>query len=288
MKLTKSNLKAPWNRSIETPLIRIKGNLFAKLETVNPTGSIKDRLIQYVVTRALERGDISDSTTFVEATSGNTGISLAAVGAALGVPVEIIMPQNMSEERKQMMQSFGAQLTYVGHSDFLGAIKLRNELLESPGYWSPMQFENPENVQCHASTTAKEILEQIPYHELDAFVSGAGTGGTIMGVRLATLDAGMQTKTVLVKPAESSGSHGIQGINDGADFLAKPELLDYQIVISTFEAKERAKKFARERGMLIGISAGANILAAERYVEKHNPSGAVVTIICDRGERYLS
>jgi len=288
MTLKKSDLKAPWDKVLRTPLINIKGNLFAKLETVNPTGSIKDRLIQHVVFAALERGDLTKSTVMIEATSGNTGISLSAIGAALGLKVKIIMPENMSAERKQMMRAFGAEIIYVGRSDFLGAIELRNQMASKPGYWSPMQFENIENIECHAKNTAMEIIDQLPYSRFDAFVSGAGTGGTIMGVRMATLYAGLETKMVLVKPAEPACEHGIQGINDGADFLARPDLLDYQYEIPTAMAMARAETFAKERGVLVGISAGANLLAAENYIKKCNPAGAVVTILCDRGERYLS
>lgn len=282
------DLRDPWNKTITTPMIKIRPGLYAKLETANPTGSIKDRMIQHVVKCALEKEEITTATTMVEATSGNTGISLSAIGASLGLRVKIIMPQNMSQERKQMMSAFGAEIILVGHSDFLGAIELRNEMSNRHDHWSPMQFENMANVECHRLYTANEIIDQLGDESFEAFVSGAGTGGTIMGIRRAVIERGLSTKMVLVKPAESSQTHGIQGINDGADFLARPDLLDHQLSITTSDAKERSKLFAKRRGLLIGISAGANLLAAERYMEKFNPPGAVVTVLCDRGERYLS
>ena len=211
------------------------------------------------------------------------------MAASLGLKTIIIMPENMSEERRQMMRAFGAEILDVEKSDFAGAIDKRNEMVQSSKkYWSPMQFENAENVECHNIHTGPEIIEQLGDMPFSAFVSGAGTGGTIMGVRKSTLERRLRTSMVLVQPAEDAKSHGIQGINDGADFLAKPSLLDMQIQVSTAEAINRAKKFAKTRGILIGISAGANLCAAEKYSKLYKPSGAIVTMLCDRGERYLS
>ncbi len=289
MILREKDLPQPWRETIHTPLINIRGNLFAKLETVNPTGSVKDRLIQHLIKRAMSRDMITSDTFLVEATSGNTGISLSAVGAALGLRVKIIMPENMSEERRQMMKAFGAEIINVAPSDFAGAIELRNKIVSKDELaWSPMQFENFENVECHSVYTAGEIYSQLGRRSFAAFVSGAGTGGTIMGVRRAVVERGSSTQLVLVQPEEDAASHGIQGINDGADFLAKPALMDRIIKVSTLEAKKRADSFAKSRGILIGISAGANLLASERFIEKYKPNGAVVTMLCDRGERYLS
>lgn len=288
MKLTKKDLPDPWRETIRSPMIQISPGLVAKLETTNPTGSIKDRLIQHLVRKAMDRGEITSETVLVEATSGNTGISLSAIGAALGLKVKIIMPENMSEERRQMMRAFGAEIINVGPSDFSAAIVERNKISEDDMHWSPRQFENTENIECHSLHTAEEIISQLLGHKFSAFVSGAGTGGTIMGVRLAALTKGLDTKMVLVQPAEDAGAHGIQGINDGADFLAQPNLLDTSIQVPTATAKARAASFAKTRGVLVGISAGANLYAAEKYIEVYKPAGVVVTILCDRGERYLS
>lgn len=283
------HIHPPWDRIGNTPLIKVGRQLYAKLETVNPTGSIKDRIIKYIVTLAIDAGDVLPGTTLVEATSGNTGISLAAFGASLGLDVEIIMPKNMSSERKDMMRIYGAKIIDVGDSDFEAAIQMRNELITQDGYWSPMQFENYRNIECHRTTTAIEIMDQLPAStSFAAFVSGAGTGGTIMGVREALIERGLSTHVCMVKPAEPAHLHGIQGISDGANFLANPDLFDRVFQITTRDAKARALKFAKTHGALIGISAGANLLAAEKYIELYNPRGSVVTVLCDRGERYLS
>jgi len=284
------NLRDPWRNLSETSLIKITDRLYAKLETENPTGSIKDRPIQYIVSKALASGEITDTSTLIEASSGNTGISLCAIGASLGLPVKIIMPSNMSQERKDMMKAFGAEVIDAPPSDFKAAIKMRNDMVFwNPGHWSPMQFENPLNIECHKNTTASEIYSQVPQAAtVEAFFSGAGTGGTIMGFRERAIQEGTSTKCMLVVPEEPSDQHGIQGIGDGGDYLVQRDLLDGVFPIATRAAIDRAKLFAKEQGVLIGISAGANLLAAEQYIKNENPKGIVVTILCDRGERYLS
>ena len=284
-------LKEPWKKIGNTQLIKITDRLYAKLETSNPTGSIKDRPMQYIIKDALARKEISSNTVLVEASSGNTGISLSALGAVLGLSVKIIMPSNMSEERKQMMKSFGAEIIDAPPSDFKSAIKMRNDLVtKEQNYWSPMQFENELNVQCHYETTAQEIIEQSSgIDDISAFFGGAGTGGTIMGIKKAFVENGMKTsKCILVIPEEEGGTHGIQGIGDGDDYLVSREALDGYAKIKTQDAIDRAKLFAKERGILVGISTGANILAAEEFIKNTNPGGIVITLICDRGERYLS
>ncbi len=271
-----------------TPLVKIGPNLYGKLETANPTGSVKDRMISFVVAQAISRGEIKPTTLLVEATSGNTGIALAALGAAMGNPVQIIMPGNMSEERKQMMRAFGASIYEVADSDFEAAIQKRNKILTTvDDSWSPFQFENKDNIRCHRQKTAPEIHSQLPgLEEWSAFVSGSGTGGTIMGVKAFVDHHHLDTKIVMVRPKEEL--HGIQGIGDGEDFLANPDTFDDIIEISTEDAKERARRLATENGLLVGISAAANVLAAEQWIEKNSPQGVVVTMLCDRGERYLS
>ena len=281
-------IKEPWDRVGLTPLIQVGPRLFAKLEIVNPTGSIKDRVVKYIVQHALASGALTENSIVVEATSGNTGISLAALAAAMGLQAKIVMPKNMSIERRQMMKFYGAEIIDVAPNDFDAAIAKRNEMV-ADGCWSPMQFENYLNVECHKNTTAREILSQLPAStKLAAFVSGAGTGGTIMGVRSALIEAGLSTHVCMVEPFEPPHLHGIQGIGDGANFLAKPELFDVTLPIRTRDAMARALKFARTRGILVGVSTGANLLAAEMYIKRFNPRGSVVTILCDRGERYLS
>lgn len=279
-------LKHPWTSVGTTNIVRVNDRIWAKMETENPTGSIKDRPVSYIVKQAIDSGKLTPGTTVVEATSGNTGISLSAVCSTLGLEVKIVMPSNMSPARRRMMLRFGASIVEVGPHDFPGAIALRNEMVAAGGCWSPMQFENPLNVECHAKTTAVEFLSMLPSRQsVSAFVSGAGTGGTIMGFRRAMRDRGLDASTVLVTPAEKE--HGIQGIGDGGNYLVDPALIDRTELIATDDAIERAASFARSHGILVGPSSGANILAAERFVEACDPSGLVLTVLCDRGERYL-
>jgi cysteine synthase A len=265
--------------------------LYAKFEAYNPSGSIKDRMAAYILQKAEENGDLREGYTIVEASSGNTGIAFAMLAAAKGYGCIIVMPRNMSEERKQMMRSFGARIIEVGDNAFKEAIKQRDELVNNFGtYWSPKQFSNPYNIECHEKTTAREIGRAVldMSARLSALVSGAGTGGTIMGCQRFLSNLWTETKFLLTMPAEDAASHGIQGINDGDDFLVDKTLIDEELIVSTQEAKERAARLAKENGLLVGISSGANVLAAERWIKENNPDGVVVTFLCDRGERYLS
>ena len=270
-----------------TPLVKISDKIYAKLETYNPSGSIKDRMAYYIITKAIARGELKQGDTIVEATSGNTGIAMSMIGAAMGFPVIIIMPRNMSEERKCMMRVYGAEIIEVGDNAFKDAIALRDEMCASnEHYFNPQQFSNPDNIECHFKTTGVEIVKGMP--DLSAFIAGSGTGGTIMGVADILMIAGKDAKVIQVQPEESNATHGIQGINDGEDFLLDKSILDGVIYVKTADAIKRAKRLAKENGLLVGISAGANVLAAERWVTENNPEHPVVTILCDRGERYFS
>ena len=285
-RLQKSNLKPLIG---ETPLIKISSHLYAKLETYNPSGSIKDRMVHYIVDRQRLFGKIDKETIFCEATSGNTGISLAMMAASFGVKCLIFMPENMSEERKQMMRTFGAKIIEAPENDFNSAIAMRDQfLLANENAWSPKQFSNNYNILCHLTTTAPEIHKQVIdlKSQWSAFVHGAGTGGTLEGIRRYKENNNLKTKICLTRPSEKH--HGIQGIGDGKDFLFKPDTADKIFEINTKEAIKRSKKFAQETGLLVGISSGANLLASERYVETMNPAGVVITMLCDRGERYMS
>lgn len=270
----------------DTPLVRISEKIYGKLETTNPSGSVKDRLVAYIVSHALEKKEITIRSRLIEATSGNTGISLSMIGADLGLPVTIIMPSNMSEERRQMMRAYGAEIIDVAPSDFQAAIDLKKEMMaQDDRWWSPNQFSNPVNIDCHFYTTAPEIHKQAG-PSWSAFVHGAGTGGTIMGVKRFIDSRQLNVKTCLVVPEEEL--HGIQGIGDGQDFLVNRDKIDDVCVISTQDAIQRAKRIAQDTGLLVGISSGANVLAAERWVEQNDPEGVVITMLCDRGERYMS
>ena len=270
----------------DTPLVRISEKIYGKLETTNPSGSVKDRLVAYIVSHALEKKEITSRSRLIEATSGNTGISLSMIGADLGLPVTIIMPSNMSEERRQMMRAYGAEIIDVAPSDFQAAIDLKKEMMtQDDRWWSPNQFSNPVNIDCHFYTTAPEIHKQAG-PSWSAFVHGAGTGGTIMGVKRFIDSRQLNVKTCLVVPEEEL--HGIQGIGDGQDFLVNRDKIDDGCVISTQDAIQRAKRIAQDTGLLVGISSGANVLAAERWVGQNDPEGVVITMLCDRGERYMS
>lgn len=271
----------------KTPLVKISDKIYGKLETYNPSGSVKDRMISYVVGKAIENGDIDSNTVLCDATSGNTGISLSMVAASLGLKCVIFMPENMSEERKSMMRIYGSRIVDAPPDDFERAIAMRDEFISSgSNVWSSMQFSNPVNIECHEFKTGPEIQMQVADmgQNWGAFIHGSGTGGTIEGIRRYTDKT--HTKVCMVVPEESP--HGIQGIGDGRDFLAHPDDMDDVITIKTQDAISRAKRFAKESGLLVGISSGANILAAEEYCVNSDIDGIIVTMLCDRGERYMS
>jgi cysteine synthase A len=278
-----------------TPLVQISEKIFAKFEGANPSGSIKDRMASYIINDAEKRGLIKPGDTIIEATSGNSGIAFVFLGAERGYKVKIIMPSNMSEERKSMLRLYGAQLIEVEDGNFDAAIKLRDEMAEEFGYFNPKQFSNPLNIKAHFKTTGPEIRRDF-VGKISAFVDGTGTGGTLMGISRFLKISEPDMKVVAVEPAESAvmsggkpGLHGIQGIGDGSKFLVDLKKVDDIMVISTEDAKERARRLASEKGLFVGISSGANVLASERFLEK-NPDldGCIITILCDRGERYLS
>lgn len=274
----------------KTPLIKISESVYGKLETYSPSGSVKDRMVLYVTKKALDRGEISEGFTLCDATSGNTGISLSMTAASLGLKCVIFMPENMSEERKRMMRIYGAEIVYAPADDFETAISMRDDFLSrNPTSWSPRQFSNLDNIACHQTLTAPEILQDVSGlgKEWGCFVHGSGTGGTIEGVRRFIKENKMSTKVVMVQPSDNP--HGIQGIADGKDFLAKQSDFEEIVRVSTADAIKTAKSFAASTGVLIGISAGANIAAAKLWASRNkDSSGLTVTMLCDRGERYMS
>ena len=276
-----------------TPFIKLSDKLYGKLEAINPGGSIKDRPVKYI----LDRMDLKEDDTIVEATSGNTGISLAMMCAERGYKCVIVMPSDMSEERKKMMRFFGAELHEVEEGNFDVAIAYKEYLADKYGYMELNQFNNPLNIECHRNKTFEEIMNdyQLLEDDISAFILGTGTGGTLMGIEQGCKDWNLNSKIVAVEPLESpvmsggeKGLHGIQGIGDGSKFLVDLDKVDEIITISTEEAKERSLRLAKEHGLFVGISAGANVLASEQWIEQNNPDGVVVTILCDRGERYFS
>ena len=278
-----------------TPLIKISDRIFAKFEGQNPSGSIKDRMATYILNHAEKNNLIKSGDTIIEATSGNSGIAFAFLAAERGYKCKIIMPRNMSEERKSMLRLYGAELIEVEDGNFDGAIALRDKLSEENNWFNPKQFSNPLNIEAHYKTTGPETCFQ-HMKKIAAFVDGTGTGGTLMGTSKYIKEFHPQMKVVAVEPAESPvmsggspGLHGIQGIGDGSKFLVDLNLVDDIMVISTEDAKLRAKRLSKELGLFVGISSGANVLASERLLEKYpDIEGSIITILCDRGERYLS
>ena len=276
-----------------TPLIKLSDKLYGKYEALNPGGSIKDRPVKYILDDAEENKLIKKGDTIIEATSGNTGISLAMMCAERGYRCIIVMPSDMSVERKKMMGYFGAELIEVAEGDFDRAIELKSKIAKDNNHFELNQFNNQLNIECHLNTTFKEIVKDTHFDSVSAFIAGTGTGGTLMGVQKGY--DGLSTKIIAVEPAESpvmsggeKGLHGIQGIGDGSKFLVDLDKVDGIIPISTEEAKERSLRLAKENGLFVGISAGANVLASEQWIKENNPNGIVVTILCDRGERYFS
>jgi len=277
----------------DTPLIQI-GNVYAKLECVNPSGSIKDRVALEMIEAAEREGKLKKGFTIVEASSGNTGISLAMVAAIKGYRIIVVMPENMSEERMQLMKAFGAELVLTSTSGSLQeAVEEAEELGKKPNTFVARQFSNINNIIAQ-QRTGEEILKQIG--PVDAVVAGVGTGGTLMGIANAMRKANPKVKTIAVEPEEAAvmfgGSevkikeHKIQGIGDG--FI--PKLIDMSkvdevITVGSEEAIDMARKLFREHGLLVGISSGANMFAALLAAQEY---GKVATVLPDRAERYLS
>ncbi len=274
-----------------TPMVKYTDNIFLKLESFNPSGSIKDRASYNMIKSALERGEINKDTVIIEPTSGNTGIGLAMVCAVLGMRLIICMPESMSEERRKLIAAYGAELVLTPASEGMkGAVDKAFELKNIySNSWIPMQFSNFDNPRAHEQT-AKEILDDTG-NTVDIVVAGIGTGGTAFGLKKYLKNA----QVFGVEPAESplytegrAGSHNIQGI--GANFI--PEIsnfseLDGILTVNSDNAVEMAVKLAKENGIFCGISAGANVVAAEELAQKY-PEKLIVAIIPDTGERYLS
>ena len=283
-----------------TPIVKIKtgadeAEIYVKLEFFNPGGSVKDRIAFNMITKMLADGTLKHGDTIVEPTSGNTGIGVAMCGAALGFKVILCMPESMSIERRKLQKAYGAELVLTeGAKGMKGAIEKANELVHEKGYVMLSQFENKFNPQAHELTTAKEIMDD--FKELDAFVAGVGTGGTLSGTARALKANGYKTKIVAVEPNDSAvisgekpGPHKIQGI--GAGFI--PATLETAYIdeierVDNDEAFETARKLAKEEGILLGISGGAALAAAVKVAKRLGKGKKVLFIAPDNGERYLS
>jgi cysteine synthase A len=287
-----------------TPLTRLNriprpggATVLAKMESLNPGGSVKDRIAVAMVEDAERRGVLKEGATLVEPTSGNTGIGLAMVCAVRGYRLILTMPDDMSQERQRLLSRYGAEIHLTPAIEGMsGAVFAAQEMCrEHPDYFMPMQFENKANPEIHRRTTALEILEATD-GRVDAFVTGVGTGGTITGVGEVLKERLPGIRLVAVEPARSpvlSGGHarphGIQGI--GASFVPgvlNRSILDQIIQVRDEDATATARRLAREEGLLVGISSGANVWAACQVASTLPSDQIVVTILCDTGERYLS
>ncbi len=276
--------------------------LYAKAEYLNMTGSIKDRMALHIVSRGYERGLLSPGDRIIEATSGNTGIAVAGVGRALGHPVTIFMPDWMSQERIDLIRSLGTDIHLVSREEggFLGSIRLAEELAGSTeGSFLPRQFSNEDNVDAHYETTAREIWWQLRFHGIrpDVFVAGVGTGGTIMGVGRFLRERNPSVTVHPMEPANSPtlragcrvGKHRIQGISDEfIPSIVDLEALDEIVDVDDGDAILMAQKLASELGLGVGISSGANFLAALKIQNERGPDAAVVTVLPDDNKKYLS
>jgi cysteine synthase len=274
-----------------TPLVRIRERVFAKLEAMNPSGSIKDRMALYMLKKAEENNEIKPGYEIVEATSGNTGISFAMIAAAKGYKFTAIMAETMSLERRKLMRAYGANLILTPTTeDAVNDLK-KFETVEN--VWLPKQFDSLANVECHRETTGKEILHQLG--RIGAFVAGIGTGGTLMGVAKALVEGNHDVRIVAVEPAEcavlsggDAGSHKIQGIGSGfIPRIVDKNRIDEVVQIKSDDAVEMARRLAKQQGLFVGISSGANVLAAMKIAEEM-PNKNIVTILPDSANRYLS
>jgi len=303
--------KTPLDLIGDTPVIRLNrlvredgaegiaegiAEVWGKLESNNPGGSLKDRICLGMVEAAEERGDIKPGDTLIESTSGNTGIGLALVAAVKGYRLILTMPDTMSVERRSLLMAYGAELLLTPDTKGMHAAvdKAEQLLSENPDYFMPQQFSNPDNPASHRRTTARELVEQ--FERIDAFVAGVGTGGTVTGVSSLLREKMPGVAIIAVEPKSSPvlsggdpGYHEIQGI--GAGFV--PDVLDLDsydeiITVGDDEAAETTRRLAREEGLLLGISSGANCCAALQVARRLGPGKVVVTMLCDTGERYLT
>jgi cysteine synthase A len=283
----------------DTPMVRLNkvtGHaIFAKAEFLNPGGSVKDRVAKYLLEEAEQEGRLKKGSIIMEPSSGNTGIGITLVGVQKGYRVIIVMPENMSEERKKIIRAFGGELILTpAEGGIDGAVQKTMELAaKDPAVYVPQQFENPKNPEIHYLTTGPEIWEQMD-GEIDFFVAGVGSGGTLGGVGKYLKERKRQIKLIAVEPQNSAallghepGLHQIQGIGDGfVPTVLDTSLIDGVITVSDEDAIETTRRLAKEEGLLVGTSSGANVWAAIKAADQGG--GNIVTVLPDRAERYFS
>ncbi len=271
-----------------TPMVKIEG-IYVKLENMNPSGSTKDRIAKYIIEKAEDAGKLKPGYKVVEATSGNSGISFSMVCAAKGYQMVVVMPEGLTKERKEIMRKYGAKVIETPENESIeGAVEKELKLEKEIDYYPVKQFENVWNIEAHEKTLGKEIKDELG--QVDAFVAGVGTGGTLIGVGKS-----LDTRLYAVEPEESPvisggdpGEHDIEGIGDG--FVPKiyknnEDMVEDVIIISSEDAINEANRIAKEHGILVGPSSGANLLAAKSLKDKYD---TIVTVFPDSGDRYLS
>lgn len=272
--------------------------LYAKPEFMNPSGSIKDRMAKYIVEQGEAKGLLRPGCTIVEATSGNTGIALSMVAAAKGYKMLVVMPEHMTQERTKIISSLGADICLTPKDQgFEGAVTRADMIAKSSTtYFLANQFRNPDNTMAHYHTTGQEIIQQMGM-SIDAFVAGIGTGGTLMGVGRAIREKIPNVRLVAVEPEEASvllgrsvvRDHKIAGIGDGfVPEIVDMKLVDQVVTVRSDDAVEIAKRMARELGLMVGVSSGANVLASIQILDEIGLEKRVVTVLPDRAERYFS
>jgi cysteine synthase A len=284
-----------------TPMVKLEKmtglNIYAKAEFLNPGGSIKDRVAKFMIEEAERRGALKPGMTIMEPTSGNTGIGLALAGVQKGYRVVIVMPENMSEERKKITLALGAELVLTPAEKSIGGTvdEARQRAEKDPSIFVPQQFENPDNPEIHYRSTAPEIWAQLE-EKVDIFVSGLGSGGTLCGVGRFLKERNPGIRVIAVEPKNVSallghepGLHKIQGIGDGfVPPVLDTSLVDEVIEVSDEDAINTARELAKVQGLLVGTSSGANVWASWRAAEKLGREKRVATILADRAERYFS
>lgn len=281
-----------------TPLIQVDG-IFVKLEYLNPSGSIKARMARYIIERAQREGLLQPGDTIVEASSGNTGNAMSMVAAVHGYKMLVVMPEGLSPERAAISLAFGAQMLSVGTFHVNEALDEASRLGNLPGYFAPHQFESEWNVEENRTWLGPELLGQLPGDAVpDAFVMGVGTGGTLIGVGQAIREVNPQALIVALEPSESctiqcgdTGLHQIEGISDGfipTIYQRHHEMVDRVMGVHSDDAVREMRRLARDFGLLVGPSSGANMVVARRLREELPEGSTIVTILCDEGEKYLS
>ncbi len=285
-----------------TPLVKLNrmvnedmAEIYVKIESFNPSGSVKDRASLYMIKAAEKEGLLKEGGTIIEPTSGNTGIGLAMIGASRGYKVILVMPDTMSVERQKLMKAYGAEIILTpGKTGMSGSVALAEKMALENNYFLPYQFKNHQNFMAHYETTAEEVLKDIPH--LSAFVAGVGTGGTISGSGKRFKEVNSKIEVIAVQPTDSpiltggnAGPHKLQGL--GANFI--PDIYDGKYIdevmsITSDQAFETARNLAKKEGILAGISSGANVYAAIDVAKRLGKGKTVVTILPDTGERYLT